>query len=274
MLRRSVRSDRERVFRYIGEDFSRCLRLYLHYQQYAYQNENVRVWIAEDEYDELTGIFLLCCDCLHIYSRAGKRAAAEAAHLIAEVHPRSMYTTPEFYEECQNIFKDELAKTYVPRSLAAVEKIKTFHRIEGVRTAEEEELGEVAEFLLTDPVCLSRCPSADRLEKQLKNRKQTGYGETFVAKENGKIFYTASIIAQNKRFAIESLVLLAPEYRGRGMEESAIAAGANLTIEKGKRCFCFPAESELKQQLDLGYLYSGDIVKLVKQTSSSEGGKR
>lgn len=57
-----------RVLSYIGDDYYKCLYLYIDMQQYGCSSEFTQTWLQEDN-GEITAVMLAYHNAMHVYSK-------------------------------------------------------------------------------------------------------------------------------------------------------------------------------------------------------------
>ena len=265
MIRRAVKNDDNRILTYIGDHYADCLYLYLNYRKYGCGSEAVTTYVSEDTNENINGVILKYHDCLHIYSKMADMASDECESFIDKEAPEVIFVNSIYNDRLQ----DHLKKERTMHEMKAVEKYcRDEYMIEGVYLASVEELPEIAEFLMTDSVYNTVYASAEELSAQMTERVKDGYGCTYVARENNKITWTSSVVAQDDHICLESLIMLAPYLRKKGLGKPAVATLANILARGGKQVFAFPVEATLGINDSLGYKRISNTIKWIRKGGS------
>ena len=99
---KKVEKENERLIEdYIGDDYNKCLYLYLDLMKYGVTNENVKSWLDFKD-DEITSVVLKYYSGMHIFSKNKNCDYDNIINLIAEENP-SIICAEKFLIE--NLFK-------------------------------------------------------------------------------------------------------------------------------------------------------------------------
>lgn len=262
MINISTPKDKQAILDYIGERYDECIYLYLNFCKYQYGTDRVTPYIMiSNEDDSLNGVLLKYYDCLHIFSKSNNLYVDELTYFIKQHNPSVIYVNKTFNDKMDVYLK----KNYNPHNMSVIEKLyKPEYTINDINLATPSDISEIASLLAADKIFKPSYKSAKELEEQLLSRMEDGFGCTYYKKENNKIIWTSSVVAQNEKIAIQSLSWLSPEYRGKGLGKAAVSTVTNLLIEQKKRVFGLPVESTVGLNNAIGCINSAEIVKWIQ----------
>lgn len=263
MICQSALSDAQAILDYIGNDYGSCLYLYLNYKKYQSNSKDVVTYIYRtSDCGTIAGILLQYYNCMHIYSKNSDIDSEEIFEYISRIKPDVIFINFEL----SNKLEQQLSMKFTMHKMPIIEKTEhSQYNFNNVHMASPEEISEIAEYLAADTIFRDSYSEPDLLAQQMIARLRDGYGCTFVMKENKRVVWTSSIVAQDENIVIESLIWLHPDYRGMGMGKSALATVANMLIPQGKRVFVFPVESTVELNLALGYSLVAETVKWIRK---------
>lgn len=263
MICQSTLSYAQAFLDYIGSDYGSCLYLYLNYKKYQCSSDDIASYIYRtSSCDAIAGILLQYYNCMHVYSKNSYLDSEEILGFIKGKNPDVLFMNLDL----SNMLEQQLHMKYIMHKIPVVEKVElSQYTINNVHIASLEEISEIAKYLMADKTFRDSYSSPNLLAEQMKERTRDGYGCTFVMKENNQIVWTSSIVAQDEKIAVESLIWLHPDYRSIGMGKPALATVANMLIPQGKRVFAFPVESTVGINLALGYTLVAETVKWIRK---------
>lgn len=261
MLQRAHMQDEQIISEYIGEDFVNCIYLYMNFRRYGCSREEVPVYFALNRREELQGVLLKYHDCLHIYAKGEREAAAPIAQAIADIHPRVIFVNESFSGK----LADVLSQNYTAHRMPLMEKTYApAYSLSEICKAKPEDLPEIAALLADDDVFKDSYGDKKALAREMAEREADRYGCTYLIRENGRVIWTSSVVAQADDAVIESLIWLAPEKRRQGLGKASVSALANRLIEQGKRVFLFPVEQTIPIYESAGSVCVAQTVKWIR----------
>lgn len=261
MIKLCKEEQKNSILKYIGEDYYKCIYLYMNLEKYGCENENVKVYVAANEKGETTGVFLKYFNCLHVFSKNEDVFASDIDQVVLLSNPRVMFLSDESqkkmsasWREKYNVFYDTLFE--------AVRYEDEEDSLELVQ-ASMSELDEIVEFLMSDEFYAS-IYEKEALKKQMRERMEDNYSRSFVMRNDGKIVFHMATTAELPEFMIGGLGLLHTSMRGQGMGKRSFAKFYNNILCMGVKCYCFPAdERAYNLHKKLGFKIKHTPVKMV-----------
>ena len=250
----------EQAFDYIGNDYEKCLYLYIDLRKYGLDNENFKVWIQYDG-DRICGLVSEYYNGIQIYSKSYDFIVDEMIDFIKQRNPTvisgmkdSMYQIKDAfleYSETSGVVAKLTELKYPPDVNAYSAPIDEMEEIVKL-VVQEENLGKHTGFEL--------------LYQQYCDRKRDNFGRNVISRdENNEIICHAATYAELPELAVVSGVITALPYRGKGYSKVTLAALCDELLSEGKVVFSyFHIPPAVKMHYGVGFIKVGDWVKFKK----------
>lgn len=254
--------NRNEILAYIGNDYGKCLYLYVDLMKYGFENPNVNLWLQKDENGENHALILQYYTGMHVFSKDGAFDASEVADLINERKPSmvcGMQTTLAAIGEIAG-YEIEVGKVAHLVDVADVVAPEC-------RKATREDIRDVADFMADDEA-LGKPYADDELYNQLVERFDQNFGRTFFIRDevSGKVIATASTYAEEAKVAVVSGVMVHPDYRGRGLAGKVIRGLCADLHRDGFDVFSYYYIPDAERMhLRAGFEPIGEWAKLVRE---------
>jgi hypothetical protein len=230
-----IKCDNKRkleILNYIGNDFHRCLYLYLDLIKYGCENPNINVWIQKDD-NAIKATILKYYTGMHVFSREYNIDFEEIKELIQMEKPSMICGEPETIDKLNNgLYASEHGWI---RKMDSLTQINT-NLYDDVYEAKEEDFMQVAELIYNDED-LGASYVLEELKNQLYERNKEGYSKNYVIYDNNKVISHAATSAENDKVAILGYVITDLNYRGKGLAKKVCGKLCNDLISKGKCVF-------------------------------------
>lgn len=263
MINECSKTQKELLLKYIGNDFKKCVYLYLNLKKLAFQHEQVKVWADIDSMNEIHLLGLSYYDCLHLYSRDNQFCKTELSEkILSKIKPRVMFMP----EEMMAALADDLTGTYNCNysTLMSIDK-KVEMNTEEVTFAQLEDMGEIARLITSDKY-FANTYNKENLEKQMIERFQNGFSRHSIIKKDGKIIAHYATLAEADDLAVAGLFVVDDNYRGKGYGKKVAAHLFNSLVDENKTAVLFPInEVSFQLHLGLGHKINGSIAKLIRK---------
>ncbi len=225
----------ETVFEYIGEDYGKCLYIYIDLKKFGLDDENFNVWI-QCENEEICAIISEYYGGIQIYSKEQNLITEEIAYFIKEKDTHLLFAIkpiidklkdflPEYEQETGTVGElMELKYPSNPKAYSApLDEIEEIVRI----VAEDEGIGKPYGF--------------ESLFEQYMERKKESFGRNFVLRDDdsNEIICHAGTYAELPELAIIGGVITSPKYRGKGYSKETLSSLCQELLEENKRIFSF-----------------------------------
>lgn len=220
---------------YIGNEYHKCIYLYLDLKKYGILNDNIKTWIQYNENSEITAVLLKYYTGLHVFSKKHNYSVEELKTLILQEKPTMVCGEKKIILSLYNSFEHSkyCIETGWVRKLSEIEN---FDR-SGVKLAEEEDFSGIAKLLYEDED-LGSSYEYDELKKQMIERNKEGFVRNYVIKDSNQVVIShAGTGAENDKVAMLSYVITDPNHRGKGYAKKLCCAVCEDLIDEGKDVF-------------------------------------
>lgn len=218
MINKCNKADEKRILEYIGSDYGKCAYLYIDLKKYGFDNENVHLWVDEDE-KGIKLVMLQYYTGVHLFSRDNQFDVDGIAELLTDIQPSLICGMSYTIEKVRNKMAGYEYEEGIVGQLRDIKGTDT----EGCYKASFEEVRELAAVLAEDDA-LGKPYGFDLLYKQLAERFNEKFGRNYILRDNGKIIATASTYAEQAGLSVISGVFVDPQYRGQGLSKKVLAA--------------------------------------------------
>lgn len=260
MIKKITKESNELVD-YIGDNYSKCLYLYLDYVKYGLTNENINFWTQYNKNDEIISIILMYYNGMHIYSKNKDIKYDEIVDLINEQKPSVICAEKFIIKNLSSLFKDYEVEYGNVRELNKIDF--SFDSNEVIIDVSQNDLENIAKLILSDE--MGNGYTYDNLLEQIITRRKEKYGRNYILKSDGIIVAHAGTGAEDDKVAIVNYVITKKEYRGKGYAKKILRKLCFDLINEGKRIFLINYSQESTILYDkLGFIAVEEIGKLNK----------
>lgn len=252
--------NKKEIIDYIGQDYGKCLYLYIDLLKYGLSNKNINMWWQKRGEDIKVLVFQYYSG-VHVFSKDEEFDVEDVIALLKEISPSMICGMESVITKLSDYLSQdyELEIGYV----AELGDCRDFGDTESY-SAEENELPELAAFLATDEA-LGKPYGLELLKTQLLERYREGFGRNYIMRIQGDIVATASTYAEKENIAVISGVMVDPDYRGRGLSKKVLSALCQELKTEGKRVFSYYyIESAMRMHKAVGFEKIGNWAKLVQ----------
>ena len=242
--------DEKKINEYIGNNYDKCLYLYLDFEKYKFSNPNVSIWIQTNN-SIITSIILKYYSGMHIFSNHCDYDVEEIKNLIDKEKPTMICGEKTIV--C-DIYKNLDISNYLIETgwVRRLSTTRDFDRTD-VELAKEEDFYQIAKLLYQDEDLGSSYQLED-LKEQMINRNKEEYARNYIIRKDGKVVSHAGTGAENKKVAMLSYVITDENYRGKGYAQKLCSAVCQYLIEEGKEVFLVNYSTESTRLYDkLGF---------------------
>ncbi|WP_407423115.1 GNAT family N-acetyltransferase [Methanobrevibacter sp.] len=249
------------VFDYIGDDYEKCLYLYIDLRKYGLTNENFSVWIQYDG-NEICGLISQYHNGIQIYSKNHDLIYEELLEFIKDKNPTVISGMGDILLPIRDEFAD-YSETL--GSVAKLTELK-YPPDPNAYSAPMDELDEIAKLLVQEDN-LGKHTGYDLLYQQLCERKKDNFGRNFISRdENNDIICHAATYAELPELAVVSGVMTSFQYRGKGFSKGTLAALCDQLLSEGKVVFSyFHIPPAIKMHQGVGFKEIGKWMKFKKE---------
>lgn len=249
----------DKIKDYIGNDYYKCLYLYLDLLEYGCENPNINVWI-QAENEELLAVILKYYTGMHIFSKAHNYKADEIVELIRDTNPSIICGEKQvvsgFYNEVKNEKYD--IETGWVRKL----QNNQLEKYENVQKARKDDFWNIAKLIYEDED-LGSSYKLESLVQQMYERNCQQYTRNYIITENNKVLTHAATGAENEKLAMLSYVITDPRHRGKGLAYKVCSNLCKDLLEEEKQIFLINYSQESTRLYDkLGFYICCEWGKL------------
>ncbi len=250
------------LFEYIGNDYGKCLYMYIDLKKYGLKFDSFKIWVQYTLDENISCLISEYHGGFQVFSKSNDFDAKEIANFIKEKTPTGisgMKKTIDKIHQYLPDFKQEIG------SVAKLIELKYPPNINAY-SVPIDELSEVAKVVSEDEN-VGKPYGYQSLFEQFCERKKDKFGRNFILRdsETNNIICHAATYAELPELAIISGVLTTPEYRGKGFSKETLAALCEELISEQKEIFSYfyilPAE---KMHYGVGFEKIGDWSKLIE----------
>ncbi len=253
--------NKQQILDYIGDDYGKCLYLYIDLKKYGLSNENVSMWWQLDEQGAIRAIALKYYTGMHLYSRDNDFDAKDAADLIMRELPSMVCAMKETTDKVAEHMDGYSQEVGIVLRLEHYENIFS----PDVYAASYDELREIADVLSEDEA-LGKPYENDLLYQQLAERYKEKFGRNYLLRDGeNKIISHVATYAELDNLAIVSGGFVSPAYRGQGQYGKILGSMCRYLLEEGKDIYSYHYDAGQSAHKSVGFEKLGDWAKLVRQ---------
>ena len=252
--------NKEQIINYIGEDYNKCLYLYLDFTQYGIDNPNVKTWVQSKD-EDIVVLVLMYYSGMHVFSKNNNYDLEELCQFILEKKPSVICGEKNLIRKIEGHLKKSNYKSEYGwvRELSKIDKKYDFSNI---NCAKDEDFSNIAKLLYNDNE-IGSSYKLDELTKQMIERNKEGFGRNYIIKEDNRIVSHAGTGAENDKVAMLNYVITDDNYRGKGLATRVVGKVCYDLIEEGKKVYLINYSKESTALYNkIGFKVSCDWGKL------------
>ena len=249
---KTTNNDLKRVLDYIGDDYAKCLYIYLDIKEYGLESENIKLWIQEKD-NEIKCIVMKYYTGMHIYSKNTEFDKYEVIELIKKEEPKMISSMSNIAD-----YVNYIPEGYLREDGFVMKVVPNQPSNPNASKATREDIAEICHILETD-IELGIPYGYDLLYKQLSERFDSGYGRNWVIRENGEIVAHCATYADGYGVSVHGGLIVRDDHKGRGLGVEALRSLANDVIKDGKEL--------------IGYVYTPAAIKTHERAGREVVGK-
>ncbi len=257
-MRKATKQDIASITAYLKQDIANCIYIYIDTGTYGIDNPNMEVWI-DGEPDQLKMVAMRYYNSLQLFAADDDWDKESIIALIRKnrfpvINGRLAMLDAILPEiPGYTIHRGEVYQYNKP-----IEK-QTAIQIE---KAGDRDYREIALLTCMDENFAHYDPLS--LEKQMRERAETGMGRSLVIRENGKIVGHIATYAEFENLAVTSGLIVHPDYEGKAIGFLLENALVKELQSEGKTVFSFVSSRGRKALLRaMGCTLVADYGKMV-----------
>ena len=251
----------ETVFDYIGEDYGKCLYIFIDMKKYGLDDENFNVWIQYDN-DEICAVISEYYGGVQIYSKDEDLIVEEIVDFIKQKETNVLFAVKPVTDKIKELLPDYVQSTGIVGEL----KELNIEPNPDAYSASLEELEEIVRIISEDEG-IGKPYGFDSLYSQYYERKTTNFGRNIILRdeENSDIICHAGTYAEIPELAVVGGVITSLPYRGKGFSKGTVSALCSQLMSENKRIFSYYyIESATRIHISIGFEQVAEWSKLTK----------
>ena len=231
---REIKKNEEKsiVLQYIGDNYYRCLYLYIDLTYYSLENGEIKCWIQYDKYNNITLVMLQYHSALHVYSDKNNFDMLELMRHFeklkfsivcgkAEIIKKMSMSIPSFESE-----------------IGCVGRLYEMEQFEDNTTelATINDIRDIAEMVYSDEDS-GASYNLDDLVEQMTERFIHGFSRNMIIRENGLVVANVSTGGETEKITTLNNVIVRKEYRRRGLAKRVYMGLCNELLSEGKEVY-------------------------------------
>lgn len=248
------------VFDYIGNDYGKCLYIYIDLKKYGLDDENFNLWIQYDG-DNICAIISEYYGGIQIYSKNYDFIASEIADFIKEKDSHVLFGMIQIIDKLKEFLPNYSQETGIVGELNELK----YPPNPNTYSAEIDEFEEIVKIIAQDED-IGKPYGYESLYTQYCERKNDNFGRNFILRdENGEIICHAGTYAELPELAVIGGVITSPSYRGKGFSKETLSSLCSELISENKDIFSFYYVPPAKRMHEgVGFKQIGEWSKLMK----------
>lgn len=271
MIKKVNEENLKEIELFIGNEYYKCLYLYLDMKKYGINDENIKIWAQYKNENTIVSVILKYFSGMHIYSKNINYNIDEIVNLIKNETPSMICAEKEIIGTLNKKLND---KSY-EEEFGFVRKLKELKVKESddVKQADTEDFLNVAKLLYEDED-IGSSYKLNELSEQMLERYKEGYARNYIIKNNKEILAHAGTGAELGKISVMSYVVTNKEYRRKGLATKVCATLLSDLIKEGKEVYLINYSNESTKLYDkLGFEVCNDWGKLFRNLKVEEKNK-
>lgn len=239
MIVKCKQSDIDLILSYIGNDYPKCLYLFLNVNKYGLEHGRIKAFIQYSKGD-ISAVMLQYYSCLHIYSKDNSFDNEELTDFISSKKELTMlYCEASTADKIASNLSKKTDKQFTVTKgwVAQIKTLKTTPK--GLAEKSESKDFEQIVKMIYDDEDIGKSYKYDELAKQLEERNQEGYSRNLVIKDNELVIAHACTNAEIGNVAVVAELLVRKEYRRKGLASEIWGDICKELLEEGKEVYSF-----------------------------------
>lgn len=212
MITRCTENDLQEILDFIGNDYHRCLYLYLDLLQYGFGSPHVFVWRQNRDDGSIAAVWLRYHSGMHVYSPNGFADVGEAMSFVSSERPALLCGVPEALAPLKVPMLEDGYEYQEGTVCKYVHPSGDIQRIDFRKAESRGDFMRIGEMLSADP-SYGTSYTATELADQFQERARLGLGKSFVIERDGRIIAHGCVAAECERFSLLSGGITDPSWR-------------------------------------------------------------
>lgn len=238
MIKNCTKDQKKTIYDYIGNNYSKCLYLYLNIEKYGFESDKTKIYIQTIN-EKIVAVLLTYYSCVHIYSDSNEIVVSEIVSFVEEYNLSMIYCTADIARKIwDNSNLSNNTSTFIDFGwVAQIEKVNTNES--GMATvADEDDFNQIIDLIYGDE-SIGKSYRYNELKQQLLDRVNSGYTRHYVVKDHETVVSHACTNAETKNIAVTAELIVNPNYRKMGYATEVYTKLCNKLLSEGKEVFAF-----------------------------------
>ena len=262
MIKICNNSHQDFIKEYVGDEYYKCLYLYIDMQQYGCSSEFTQTWMQESS-GKTTAVMLAYHNAMHIYSKQLNFEVQEMTEFLLEKKPSIICASAELIKLLEpNLISKGFVSEYghIGKFIHCEPSSVSYD----IRIANKEDIIEIAKLLYDDDD-IGSSYTMDDLVKQIEERLESGFVRSYVVKCDKHVVAHLGTGAEIDKLCTISYVITDPDYRGRGLSSSLFSYACNQLNSEGKEIFSvYYPENSRRLHHKMGFVDCCEFGKLYR----------
>lgn len=252
---------------YIGDNYYKCIYLYLDLKKYGFSNNNIKTWIQVKDNKEISTVILMYYTGMHVFSIKHDYDIKELCEFVKVKRPAMICGEKTIIS---NIYNNLDISDYNIELgwVRELDYIESFNR-DGIEKAKEEDFYQIAK-LLYDDEDLGSSYKLEELKNQMYERNKEKYVRNYIIRNEDEIICHAGTGAENEKVAMLSYVITNPKFRNKGYAKKLCSAVCEDLIKENKKVYLINYSTESTALYDkLGFKICSEWGKIFLNLKSN-----
>lgn len=261
MIKQCNEHEKQVILDYIGNDYHRCLYLYLDIIKYGCSSDMTRTWI-QLLHGEVSAVILAYHTAFHIFSKKNNYDPREIDDLVSYVKPTIINGAADTIKKLEPYVSNNsyhLSIGHIGEWMG-----KTYEIDCSVVEASCSDILEVAR-LLYENEDIGASYLFDDLLKQMQERLEQGFVHSYVVHRDQKVASHLGTGAEVDGVCTIAYGITAPQYRGQGIASILFKHVCSIMKKSGKRVFSvYYSDNARKFHQKVGFVDVCEFGKLYR----------
>lgn len=253
-------SMKEQIASYIGDNYYKCLYLYIDMMKYGCRSAFTRTWMQVDN-GKTTAVLLSYHTAIHLFSADNDFGIAEIAELLTSQKPTMICAAAPTIR----LLHEAMSADGYQMGIGHIGKMSTDIPSDDfgqARRATIDDINEIATLLYEDEG-IGSSYSFDDLYEQMRERLSEGFVRSYVIMRDNHIVAHVGTGAELPNLCTINYVITSARCRGEGLASKLLHYACHELLGEGKEIFSiYYAESSRRLHHKMGFKDVGEIGKL------------
>lgn len=233
MIQVCSKEDKAKVIDYIGNQYYKCLYLYLDFLKYGFSYNYVKTWLMLDN-DRIVGVILKYKTGMHVFSHDNTFDINEFNDLVLSQHPDMICASKD--TALLLIAKLEDSSYKLETGYVGMYSGSDSIDVGEALKARKRDFKEIVSLLYQDEG-IGASYDKSILAQQLFERSRQRYSRNIVFKRDNHVVSHVCTGAENENLAVVSGLVTDGRYRGKGLASKLLQICCSELLNEGKKVY-------------------------------------